>query len=83
MARSGEADKLLRQDQAAEQPLSAVQLPIELIDRIDVWAGQNALTRADATCKLVELGFAKKTRRANGLQGARAGCEVSPPSTLV
>jgi hypothetical protein len=44
---------------------SAVRLPAELVDRIDVWAGKHDVnTREDAIRKLVELGLAVKSRRA-------------------
>jgi Arc/MetJ-type ribon-helix-helix transcriptional regulator len=42
---------------------SAVRLPAELVNRIDVWAGEHDVnTRADAIRKLVELGLAVKSR---------------------
>jgi hypothetical protein len=57
-----------------KQPASAIRLPVELLNRIDVWAGEHdAQTRADAILMLVELGLTVKApRSAAGGQRARA-----------
>lgn len=37
---------------------AAVRLPIELVNRIDLWAGEHdASTRVEAICKLLEIGL--------------------------
>ena len=55
-------------------PESAVRLPVELLSRIDVWAGEHdASPRAEAIRRLVELGLTVKAKRTlSGQQRARA-----------
>jgi metal-responsive CopG/Arc/MetJ family transcriptional regulator len=53
-------------------PGATVRLPGELVKRIDNWAGDTH-TRAEAICKLVELGLTAATRRnTSGRQRTRA-----------
>jgi hypothetical protein len=51
-------------------PGATVRLPGELVKRIDNWAGDTQ-TRAEAICKLVELGLTAATHR-SGRQRTRA-----------
>ena len=52
----------------------AVRLPIALVNRINVWAGEHDVrTRAEAIRRLVEIGLTAKAPRASKAgQGARA-----------
>lgn len=44
-----------------QRPTAAVQIPVDLIDRIDHWAGEHdAPTRVEAICELVEIGLRAK-----------------------
>lgn len=75
MARTAKVDIDKRGEPAGgKQPVTAVRLPAELINRIDVWAGEHDTDkRSDAIRKLVELGLsAKPARTASGQQRDRA-----------
>ena len=63
-----------RPGSATRPPTSTVRLPLALIDRIDAWAGENdARTRVDAVCRLVELSLEPaRGKAAGGQQRARA-----------
>lgn len=39
------------------EPISAVKMPERLTEAVDAWAEAHRLTRADAICKLIELGL--------------------------
>jgi hypothetical protein len=45
----------------AKQPMATVRIPVDLVNRIDHWAGEHdAPTRVEAICKLVEIGLTAK-----------------------
>jgi hypothetical protein len=55
MARSAKASRGTRR---ANPPATAIRLPVELLNRIDVWAGEHdSQTRAEAIRKLLEIGL--------------------------
>lgn len=75
MARTAKATVVKRGDPVGGKlPVTAVRLPAELINRIDVWAGEHDTDkRSDAIRKLVELGLSvKRPRIASGQQRDRA-----------
>jgi metal-responsive CopG/Arc/MetJ family transcriptional regulator len=61
--------------QNAKHTASTVRLPVELLNRIDVWAGEHdAQTRTEAIRKLLEIGLTAKVSRvaAAGQRGRAA-----------
>jgi hypothetical protein len=54
--------------------MAAVRIPVDLVNRIDCWAGEHdAPTRIEAICKLIEIGLtADETHFANSALRARA-----------
>lgn len=75
MARSAKVSSGKRGDPVGgKPPAMLVRLPAELIDRIDVWAGEHDTDkRPDAIRKLVELGLSVTSPdTASGQQRARA-----------
>jgi hypothetical protein len=74
MVRLIKASKDMRKDRGApSHPALTVRLPVELVNRIDVWVDEHDSTRAEAIRTLVEIGLTKKIpRAAAGGQGGRA-----------
>ncbi len=72
MARSAKASGGTRN---AKHTASTVRLPVELLNRVDVWAGEHdSQTRAEAIRKLLEIGLTTKASRsvAAGQRGRAA-----------
>ena len=65
MARSVKAGGGIRKARSgAKRPASTVRLPVELVDRIDTWAGEHGSpTRVEAIRTLIEIGLATRARR--------------------
>jgi hypothetical protein len=74
MAQSVKASSGTRKAQGvARRPTLTARLPAELVNRIDVWAGEHDSTRAEAIRTLVEIGLTTEVPHlAEGGQGGRA-----------
>jgi Ribbon-helix-helix protein, copG family len=52
-------------------PVSAVRLPVDLTERVDLWGEDRKLSRSEAIRRLVELGLTLKTKGHQSKEGQK------------